>query len=327
MRKFPLMMSGVVVAAALFSNTVWSQESAAAYPSKPVTFVNPSAAGGPSDIEARMYGEKLTASLHQPIVMEYRLGAAQTIGAAYVAKAKPDGYTLLVTTGTFSAFPALIKDLPFDTIRDFAHVSLMSQSPFVLVTYPSFPAKNLVEYLAYVKANPGKVSFGTFGTGSITHLSGAWIHTATDTKVTYVGYKDTITQMTDVMGNRLDAFLIGLVVALPQLKAGKIRALATTTTFRSKVVPDVATVAEQGVPGYNASLWVGFVAPAATPAPIVNKLSAELSKVARERDVIARIEESGGMTVGSTPVQFRQFVVTETDRWRKLVQDNGIKLD
>ena len=324
MRSFPLVAS---CAAMLFSGAVYSQENVSAYPSKAVTFVLPADAGTPTDIETRVYAKKLNGAWGQPVLIENRPGASQTIGAAYVAKAKPDGYTMLGTAGSFTAYPALLKDLSFDTLKDFAAVSLMSQNPLLLVTYPSFPSRNLVEYLTYARANPGKVSFGTFGSGSITHLAGEWIHTSTNTKVTYIGYKNSTTQLNDVMAGRLDAFLIGMVAALPQMKAGKMRALAISTTFRSKLTPDVATAAEQGVPGFNVSLWTGYLAPAATPAPIVNKVSAELAKIAKEADVIQLAADNGGITVGSTAAEFKQFVVTETERWRKLVQDNGIKME
>ncbi len=299
----------------------------ASYPTKPVMLVVPLAAGGPVDTEMHLYTPKMRELLGQSFIVDYKLGAAGTIAGAYVAKAAPDGYTLLVVNGAFSTFPALYKDLSFDVIKDFAPVSLASKRGQLLLVSPTFPAKNYVEYIAYAKANPGKINLGTTGAGSGTHLSGAWLHSATNTKATFVHYKGTGPLLPDLMAGRLDVTVAALPPALPLIRSGKLRALAMMGDRRTPFLPDLATVAEQGVPGYDYSGYTGFFAPAATPVAIVNKLSDAFVRMVRLPEVTARLEADGNVVIGSTPAQFHQLLVSEADRWRKVVADAGIKLE
>ena len=306
---------------------VFAQGAADNYPNKPVTVVAAIAAGGPIDLEARPYLAKISAMMGQSFVFDFRPGAAGTIGAGYVAKARPDGYTLLVISAGFTVFPAFYKDLPFDVVRDFAHVSLMSERTSVLQVPVSFPAKTFPEYIAYARANPGKINYGTTGVGSITHLAGAWMHGATNTKVTFIPYKGTGPLLQELMAARVDVASGTLVSALPLMKTGKVRPIAILNDKRSTLLPGVPTVAEQGVPGYNYSNWLGFVAPGGTPVAIVNKLSEGFARVARMPEIVSALEAEGSIAVGSTPAQFRQLIVTETARWQKVVQETGIKLE
>lgn len=327
MRYLRLLTSCAAACAALLPGAVFSQGTADAYPSKPVMVIVPYATGGPVDREGRLYSAKLSKLMGQQFVVDSKPGAGTTIGTAYVARAKPDGYTLLVVAASFTTFPAVYKELPFDTMKDFAPVSLVSKRAIVLVAHPAFPAKTFPEYVAYARANPGKINFGTSGAGGVSHLGGAWLHGATNTKVTFVHYKGTGALMPDLLAGRLDVTPAAFLVSLSMIKSGKLRALALMNKERSDLLPGVPTIAEQGIPGYDYASWTGFIAPAATPAAIVNKLSEALAKVAKDPDVVAMLAGDGGMPVGGTPAQFRQFLVAETDRWRKVARDGGIKLE
>ncbi len=317
----------IIAAGMLFPCLAFAQNVADNYPSRAVTVVAAIAPGGGIDTEARTYVTKVSALLGQSFVLDFKPGAAGTIGAGYVAKARPDGYTLHVVAGGFSVFPAFYKDLSFDVVRDFAPISLMSERTSVLQVAPNFPAKNFAEFIAYAKANPGKVNYGTTGAGSITHLAGAWLADATNTKFTFIHYKGTGPLLLELMAGRLDVGSGILAAALPYVKSGKTRAIAMMNEKRSKLLPGLPTVAEQGAAGFNYTNWMGFLAPAATPPAIVNKLSENFAKVARSPDVVSALEAEGSSAVGSTPAQFRQLIVTESARWQKIVQDAGITLE
>lgn len=319
-------VAGLLFAAILLPSVTVAQD-AATFPSRPVTIVMPFPPGGPSEKESRLYATKLQSLLGQPFVMEYKPGAAGTIAAAQVARAKPDGYTILVVTGGFTTIPSLYKDLPFDPVKDFAPISLMTQRTSVLLINPNHPAKTLPEYLAYAKANPGKVNYATVGAGGIAHLGAAWLHSAANVSVTYLFYKGGAALMLDLIEGRLDATSAPLLSVLPQIKAGKLRALGLMNDRRSDLLPGVRTVAEQGVPGFNYASWYGLVAPGATPAAIVNKLSENLAITAKAPEVAAPLEAEGSFMVGSTPAEFRRVILTETATWKKVVAEAGIKLE
>lgn len=325
MRYKKILISWLAASAGLLSSSVYSQGDASAFPVRPVTIVVPYAAGGIAGNETLVYTGKMSALTGQQFLIDYKAGATGTIGTAYVAKARPDGYTLLVVTGGFTIFPAFYKDLPFDTVKDFAPVSWLSQRTSVLLVNASFPAKNFAEYIAQVRANPGKLNFGTAGAGGVNHLAGAWIDSATNTKVTYVHFKGT--PLTEVAAGRIDVVGTGLLSAMPLIRAGKVRAVALMGDERSSLLPGLGTIAEQGIPGYNFISWLGIVAPGATPPAIVNKLSEGFAKVARLPEVANTMEAEGGKSIGSTPAQLRQLIVTEIDRWKKVAQDSGIKLE
>ena len=304
-----------------------AQRSADSFPSKPMTVVSPYEPGGPIDTEARLYTKKMADFMPQPFIIEYKSGAATRIGLSYVAKAAPDGYTMLFTTGSFTILPALYKNLPFDSIKDFAPVSQMSLQSGVFLVRPSFPANNFAEYLAYARTNPGKVNFGMLGSGSTPHLVGAWLETLSNTKVTFIPYKGTAPELLDLVAGRLDVASTAVISALPFIKSGKLRALAITDANRSRLFPDLPTVAEQGLPGFSYTNWTAFFVPRATPSAIVSKLSESFARVARSPDVMAAAEAQGNVMVGSTPEQISRIVASETARWQKLVQDVGIQME
>ena len=297
------------------------------YPAKQVTIVVPLAPGGPVEFEMRLYMPKMQELLGQPFVTEFKLGAAGTIAGAYVAKAAPDGHTLPAVNNAFATFPGLYRNLPFDVVKDFAPVTLMTKRPVVMMTGPAFPPRNFSDYLAYAKANPGKINWGTTGAGAGGHLSGSWLHGATQTLVTFIHYKGTGDALPDLMSGRLDVTGVGLGQALPYIKSGKLRPIVMLADKRSPLLPDLQTVAEAAIPGYDYGSYTGFFAPAATPAAIVNKLNENFVKVLKMADIKSRLEADGNELIGNTPAQFRQMIVRETAAWSKVVQEAGIKLE
>jgi tripartite-type tricarboxylate transporter receptor subunit TctC len=318
------MIAGLALAT---SGPALAQPAKTPFSGKPVTVIAPYDPGGPIDIEARIFTRKSNELTSQQYIIEYKPGAATRIGVAYVAKAAPDGHTLLFTTGGFAILPVVFKNLAFDSIKDFAPVAQMSQQFTVFIVRPSFPAKNFAEYLTYAKANPGKVSYGMLGSGSSGHLAGAWLEGATNTKVNFIPYKGTGPAMLDVTAERLDVLTAGLIAAMPHIKSGKMRPLAVMNALRSKLLPDVPTIAEQGVPSYGYTNWTGFFAPRATPTAAIARHAEDFGAVARSRDVIDTLEAQGSVPIGNTPAQFSQALATDIARWHKIVQDNGIKVE
>jgi tripartite-type tricarboxylate transporter receptor subunit TctC len=321
------LLPGFVAASTLL--LTWSganAQSADNFPSRPVTIVLPYVPGGTTDIEARLYGEKLTASLKQPFVVDFKPGAGTTIGGAFVAKAAPDGHTLLMNTASFTVAPALYgARSPYDPIRDFAPVSITTMTPNFILVNAKLPVRNMKEYIAYAKANPGKLNFGTSGIGGINHLAGEWMHGLIGAKVTYIHYKGGSDTLRTLASGETDAAYAPPLTALPLIKAGKMRALAITTGERARILPDYPTIIED-IPGYEWSQWVGVFAPAKTPPAIVNKLGAEFGRAAKQPDVIAKLEQ-GKMVVGSSPDELRKLVAREVPAWRKLVQETGAKVE
>ena len=308
--------------AMLASGFVFAQE--LSYPAKPVVMVVAIAAGGPIDTEARLYAKKMGEFTGQSFIVDAKPGASGAIGAGHVARAAPDGHTLLVVSTTFTVTPAFRKDLPFDTLRDFAPVSQMSDKVSVLLVQPSFPVKTFEGYIEYAKANPGKINFGMTGVGSVSHLAGAWIHNVTNTKVTFVSYKGAEPMLRDLMAERVSVGSATFLVALPLIKAGKVRALAVMGAKRSPLLPGVSTIAEQGIPDYSYSTWLGISAPGATPVGVINKLNEIVVKAVNAPDIVAALTAQGSVPVGGTPAQFRQVIVAEMVRWRKVAEDAGI---
>ena len=315
------LLAGIQALAAL------AAEPAGAFPLRPVTIIVANTPGGPVDIESRLYAGKLGQLLGQPFVLDFKPGAGGTVGSAFVARSAPDGHTLLAVTAGFTSFPALYRNLPFDTTRDFAPVSLMSQRTSVLLAYPGFAPRNFVEYIAHARANPGRINHGTTGVGGIIHLTGAWMHHATNTTVTFVHYKGAAAELADLAAGRIDVASTTLLAAMPLLKSGKVRALGVLNDKRSRLLPDVPTIAEQGIPEYNYASWLGFVAPGSTPSATVTRLNEGFARVAAMPDIAAALEAEGSVMVGSTAQQFRDIIAREIERWRKLVDATGISLE
>ena len=327
MRNLRCFKDGILATClALASVSAFSQANEA-FPTRPVMVIAGIAAGGPIDLEARLYTPRLGALLGQSFILDFKPGAAGTIGAAHVARAKPDGYTLMVISAGFTVFPAFYKDLPFNVVKDFTPISLMSERTSVLQVRPSFPATTFSEYLAYARANPGKSNYGTTGVGSITHLAGAWMHGETNTKVTFIPFKGTGPLLQELVAGRVDVASGTLIATLPLIKSGKVRALAILNDKRSELLPNVQTVNEQGIPGYNYSNWIGFIGPAGLAPAVLRTLNDGFSKVAKHPEVVAVLESQGSVAVGGSPAAFSRLITAETARWQKIVDENGIKLE
>lgn len=307
--------------------TACAQGALDTFPSKPIAMVVPYDPGGAVDLECRMYSAKLSSALGQQVIIEYKPGGGTTVGIGYVAKSRPDGYSIVAVSTGLTVIPAFYKDLPFDVSKDLAPISLMSKQISSLQVHPAFPAKNLTEYIAYAKANPGKINYGTAGPGSISHLAGAWLHSLSGTQATFIPHKGTGPLLLELMAGRIDAGTGLLVATMPMIKAGKVRPLAVLGDQRAGLLPDLPTAAEQGITGYNYSSWIGFLAAGGTPAPIVNKLSEAFARVVKLPEIVAELDKQSSIAVGSTPAQFRQWIAVELVRWRKVVDDAGLKLE
>jgi len=300
---------------------------AQAYPAKPIRIVVAYTPAGATDILARTVGQKLTEAWGQPVIIDNRPGANGNIGTEYAAKTTPDGYTLLmVTAGTHGINPSLYRKIGFDAVKDFAPVSLVAMVPNIFVVNNAAPAKDLKEFIAYAKANPGKLNYGSPGNGSTAHLSMELFKSMTGVQMQHIPYKGSAGVLADLIGGQIVATMDNMPPYVPQVKAGKIRALAVSPTRRSPALPDVPTVAEAGVPGYDSDAWFGLVAPAHTPKDIVNKLSRETARVLKLPDVSARLAELGAEPVGDTPEQFATHMKSEIAKWAKVIKEANVEL-
>ena len=294
------------------------------YPAKPVTIVVPFAPGGTTDILARIVGQGLGTELGQPFVVDNRAGAGGNIGASLAAKAPADGYTLFMgTVGTHAINQALYKKMPFDPVKDFAPISRVATVPNLLVAHPSQPYKTVKELIAYAKANPGKVTYGSPGSGASPHVSGELFKSMTGTDLLHVPYKGSAPAITDLLGNQIAIMFDNMPSAIQHVRSGKLRPIAVTTAKRSPELPDVPTVAEAGVPGYEATSWFGLFVPAKTPADIQQKLHAAIAKVLKDPAVIKKINDQGGEVVIDTQEGFAKFIDAEAKKWGKVVKDSG----
>ena len=301
---------------------------AQAWPSRPVKFIVPFPPGGSVDPLARMLGVRLANSLGQPFIIENKTGASGSIGTAFVAKSAPDGYTYVFVFDTHAVNPALIPDLPFDTLKDLAPVMLVGTAPMAIVTSPSKPYKNFGDVVAAAKARPEALSIGSVGNGSLGHLAMIVVQQQGAFMVTHVPYKGGGPMMADTMGGQIDLGIASVAALSANVKGGKLRALAVTGEKRSHVMPDVPTLAEQGLSGFSAYAWWGILAPAGTPKPIVDKFNAELVKILNKPDVHKQLTETLGMDLAaSSPEQLQKFVAGEMDRWGKVVKSNNVRAD
>ena len=297
---------------------------AQAFPAKAITIVVPFSAGGTTDILARVIGQHMSSDLGQPVIIDNRAGAGGNIGTQLVARAAPDGYTILMgTVGTHAINQSLYPKLPFDPIKDFAPLTRVALVPNLLVANPTQPFKTVKELMAYTKANPGKVTFGSSGNGTSIHLSGELFKQMAGVDIQHVAYKGSAPAVNDLLGNHIAIMFDNMPSAIGHVKAGKLRPLAVTTAKRSPALPDVPTIAEAGVPGYEATSWFGLLAPAKTPAPVVAKLNAAILKALADPDVKKKLQEQGAEPLGETPAQFAAFIDSETVKWGKIVKQSG----
>jgi len=317
-----------MAAGALLATFALLSHAQAPYPTKPIRIVVPFPAGGTTDILARAVAQKLTETLGQSVVVDNRPGAGGNIGAELVAKSPPDGYTLLMgTVGTHAINPSLYAKMPYDHVKDFVPVILVAGVPNVLVVNPSVPANSVQELIAYIKANPGKVNFASSGSGTSIHLSGELFKTMAGVSMTHVPYKGSTPALTDLMGGQVQLMFDNLPSSLPQIKAGKLRALAVTSAQRASALPDVPTVAEAGLPGFEASSWFGLLAPAGTPKDIVTKLNAEVAKWLATPEAREKLASQGAIAAGQSPDDFTRHIAAETAKWQKVVKESGAKVD
>ena len=314
---------------ALVSTLACTSGFAQAYPSKPIRLVVPYPPGGPLDMMARAVGQKLAEAWSQPVVVDNRAGAGGNIGADLVAKSPADGYTLLMgAVATHAINPTLYGKVPYDPVKDFAPVALVAQVPNILVVNPSVPVKSVKELIELARARPGYLNFGSGSTGSTGHLAGELFNTMAGVKMVHIPYKGGSPAMADLLAGQVQLMFDNLANALPNVKAGKLRALAVTTLARSPAVPDLPTIAESGLPGFDLSTWFGVMVPAGTSPDIVAKLNAEIVRALNAKDMRERLEKMGAEPpVNNTPEHFAAFIRAEAAKYAKVVKDSGAKVE
>lgn len=323
-----LIRSGIFLALVNAVNvTAASVTYAEAYPTKPIRLIVPQPPGGGADIVARLIAQKLGEGLGQQVVVDNRAGAGGIVGTELVARSLPDGYTLLTgITGSLTINPNLHKNLPYRPVEDFDPISLAVMSPYLLVVHASVSAKNVAELIALAKSKAGPLNYSTPGNGSLAHLAMEWFRTATGTQFTHVPYKGS-QAFAAVVAGEVPVTLVSVVSGMPQIKSGRVKALAITSKTRSRAMPELPTVAESGVPGFEATNWFGVLAPRGTPQPIIAQLYKLMAASARSTDVKARLLRDGADAVGGTPQEFAQLIKTELKRWGEVVKLSGARVD
>lgn len=296
------------------------------YPARPIRFIVPFPAGGLGDVVARVLGQRLTEAWGQQVVIDNRAGAGGTIGVQTAARATADGYTLVLgTSSTHATGPALYPDVPYDPVRDFAPISLSVLIPNILVAHPSVPVHSIKELIQLAKSRPGQITFASNGTGTSSHIAGELLKRAAGIDLVHVPYKGAGIAINDALGGHVQLLFGGISTSLPHVKTGRLRALAVTSLTRSAAAPDVPTVAEQGLPGFEVVHWMGALAPATTPKPLVTRLHAEMARAVSTPEQKERFARLGLDSVGGTPEQFTAFIKAEIAKWSKLFREAGIK--
>jgi tripartite-type tricarboxylate transporter receptor subunit TctC len=318
--RIPTMVCG-----ALFLTIPALVASAQEYPSRPVRIVVPVVAGGSADILGRLIAGKLHERWGQPVVVENRAGAGQMIGADLVVKSAPDGHTLFLPTVTYTTSAATQSKLPFDPVNDLAGVTMIGEGPFLVTVHPSLPVKTIKELIALARAKPGNLNYASSGTGSILHLVTEVMAASAGIKLVHVPYKSIAPAVTETVGGHVPMLIGSLPSVLPQVKAGRLRALAVTTAQRSPFVPELPTVAEAGIPGFEARQWWGMFAPGKTPRSVVTKLNGEIHRILAADDVKSRLADEGAAPVVTSPEEFGAIVKSDIAKWRKVAQELNIQ--
>ena len=306
----------------------WAVGASAQFPNKPIRMVVPFPAGGPTDIVARTVGQKLAEALGQPVIIDNRGGAGGVLGTEMVVKSPADGYTLLV--GTISGLAVAMSLYPnhsYETLRDLAPITQAVTVTNIVVVHPSIPARSVKELLALARAKPGTLTYASSGNGTITHLAGELFKSLARVDIVHVPFRGGAPALTALLSGEVSMSFENSLIVVPHIKSGKVRALAVTGAKRSRSAPELPTVAEAGLPGYSASGWYGFVAPAATPKEIIARLASELNRILKQPDVIERLSSQGAEPVGGTPAEFTAFIQTEIDKWAKLVKSANMKAE
>ncbi len=319
--------AGVTVFTALVSCGLLPPAAAqqTSYPARPIRLIVPSSPGGGTDITARLVAPKLSEHLGQQIVIENRAGAGTMIGSEVVARAAPDGYTLLMGISTLAINPAMYKKVPYDALRDFAPIAQVVSLPNILVSHPSLPVRNVKELVALAKARPQEINFASAGVGTSPHLSMELLLNLTGVRMVHVPYKGSGQGVVDVLAGHVSVMTPSILTGLPYAKDGRLRALGVTSAKRAAGAPDIPTIAEAGVPGYEATQWFGMLAPAGTPPDVVNRIHKELVRVLDDAQMRERFAADGAEPVGSTPEQFHAYIRAETAKWANVVKQAGIR--
>ena len=316
------------VAAALACAAISGSLHAQAYPSKPIRWIVPFPPGGGTDVISRALAQKLTEAWGQQVIADNRPGSGGTIGLAAAAKLPADGYNIVLgQLANVAIAPALYAKLPYDPVKDFTPVTLALTSPLILVAHPSLPAKNVKELIALAKAKPDSVTFGSPGNGTTGHLGTEIIKTAGGVKMTHIPYKGASPAFTGLLSGEISVYMSSIQPAIPMLNAGRVRALGVTSAKRMATLPNVPTISESGLPGYEVTNWYGVMMPAGVPKEVLTKIHAELVKILKMPDVQQRFQAEGGDTTSNTPEQFAAFIKTEITKWSKAVRESGAKVD
>ncbi len=315
------------IAALLLAFLIAGSAAAQPYPARPVRLILPFAAGGLVDVPGRILAQRISGSLGQPVLVDNRPGAGSTIGADLVAKAKPDGYTLMITSTTHVISANLYRPLPYDALRDFAPVMKLAEGPYVLVVHPALPVHSVRELIELAKSRPDRIDYGSSGNGSSQHLVAALLFSMTGARLNHVPYKGSDRATQDLIGGQVSVGFLGTPGALPHLKSGRLRALAVSTAHRSAELPDVPTLQEAGVPGYEATIWLGLFAPARTPAVILARLRLEFARALAEPEVRASIASTGLDATPGGGAGFAAFVRAEHEKWGRVVRETGVAVN
>ncbi len=318
MNKYKLLF---LLAIFSFSSAIHAQ----GYPSKTVRLIVPFAAGGSTDIMGRLVAQKLSALWGQQVVVDNRPGGSTVIGTDIVAKSAPDGHTLLVTPAPFTIVPSLLKKLPYDPAKDFEPITLINTTPLVVIVHPGVPAKNIKELIVLAKARPGVLNFGSSGSGGSNHLAGELFNAMANVKITHVPYKGNGPAMTDLLGGHIDMAYNGLTSALQHIKTGKLRALGVTSLKRTAALPDMPTLDEQGLKGFQAVAWNGLTGPAGTPKAAVERTAGDVARLMKSPELAEYLKREGSDPVGSTTAEYREFLNGEIAKWKKVIERAGIK--
>jgi len=295
------------------------------YPAKTVRLIVPFAAGGSTDIMGRLVAQKLSEAWGQQVIVDNRPGGSTVIGTDIVAKSAPDGHTLLVTPAPFTIVPSLLKKLPYDPARDFEPITLINTTPLVVVVNPGVPAKNIRELIALAKARPGVLNFGPSGSGGSNHLAGELFNAMANVRIMHVPYKGNAPALTDLIGGHVDIVFNGLTSALQYIKSGRLRALAVTSLKRSAALPEMPTLDESGLKGFQAVAWNGLTGPAGTPRVAVDRAASDIARIMKSPELAAYLQREGSDPVGSTTAEYRAFLTDEIAKWKKVIARAGIK--
>jgi tripartite-type tricarboxylate transporter receptor subunit TctC len=295
------------------------------FPARPIKIIVPFGAGGPADVFSRQVGQYLTEELKQPVVVEDKPGAGSIIGTSEVQKSAPDGYTLLAMSNTHTVNESLVPNKPFQLMRDFVPVAGMNYSDLIMVIHPSVAAKDLKEFIALAKSKPGQLNYASSGTGTPYHMAGELFKALSGTDIVHVPHKASGEARNSVIGGHVQMMFDAITTMASNVKAGQVRALGTSARKRSTVMPEVPTIAEAGVPGYESTIWLGIMAPAGTPKPVVDRLNAAINKAISRPDVKAAWDKQGAVAMAMSPAEFDAFLRRDIDKWAKVVKDAGIK--